>query len=456
MSASQPERGPSGVWKSEEQLKKEFSARLRRLREARSQTQSQVAKALGFLSESVYQLWEKENGNLPSAFNLQKLALHFKVSTDYLLGLQEEQQTAASVGEAQGESEEERHKLEVFRLGMQGKNWNAPEVDAHLRFLHRLRETPQERYDRVLTDVTYPPHNTHLPRLNDFYTPVATRKKEEIEALFRDRPADQARRVRMYVLDLGQVPSPRLQRIILGMQGAELIKGRHDHFTLAMSNGSMARDVILAPNLARGDIEDVKLIPLTLGRSQSDATAATTLIGNFVFNHGDYRVERVSLKDEKGPQRIAMLAGSINLAFMGIGSLESEDSMSLYARLLSEQGIDPAELRREGVIGNVLFHFIRETPGPSWEIYDPPGDPPKRIRVDISDREEEDILHTMSLHVLHELVEIQEAQIVVVVKDPSRARIVRAALEMHWANAVICSLAVAEKLSELLRTEPIK
>ena len=74
--------------KTEGQLKKEFAIRLRQLRDGRKQTQSQVAKDLGFASESVYQLWEKGDGNLPSALNLRKLAGHFGVSTDYLLGLQ--------------------------------------------------------------------------------------------------------------------------------------------------------------------------------------------------------------------------------------------------------------------------------------------------------------------------------------------------------------------------------
>jgi hypothetical protein len=258
----------------------------------------------------------------------------------------------------------------------------------------------------------------------------------------------------MYVLDLGQVPSSRLQRIILGMQGAELIKERRANFTLAISNGPMARDVILAPNLVRGDIQDVLIIPLVLGRSQPDATSATTIIGNFVFNHGDYGISRVNLKDIKGPQRVAVRVRSIDLAFMGIGSVEPRGEQSIFARLLAERALRPAELRAEGIIGNVLFHFIREDPsGPFWEIYNPPDG--KHIRVDIDDPAGDEVLHTVSLDILHELVEIDETQIVIAVKDPSRARVVRAALEMGWANSVICTLAVAEELQKLLSSQPL-
>jgi hypothetical protein len=259
----------------------------------------------------------------------------------------------------------------------------------------------------------------------------------------------------MYVLDLEQVPSTRLQRILLGMQGAELIKDRKSNFTLAVSNGNMTREVILAPNLARGDVQDVTMLPLVLGRSQADATAATTLIGNFVFVHGDYGVKRVPLKDDLGPDRIALKAGSIDLAFMGIGSLDPEDPDSLFARLLTEQKLNLEELRAQGFIGNVLFHLVREktsSAGTSWEFDDPPHG--KRICVDIDDNSVGDeILHTVDVETLQQLVKVGEAQIVMMVKDPTRARIVRAALEMGCANAVICSLAVAEQLRTLLFNE---
>jgi transcriptional regulator with XRE-family HTH domain len=456
MSTSRPEKNGSGAWKSEGQLKKEFSARLRRLREARGQTQSQVAKALGFASESVYQLWEKGDGNLPSALNLQKLAFYFHVSTDYLLGLQEEQPKVSPTGKQPDEDEKKKARRAVFDLAWHGKNWDSPEVEPLLWKLYRSEESLERCYDRVITDVLLSAHPEDLPALSNFYTPAALAVKKEIERLFRERPGDQAREVTMHVLDLSQVPSDRFQRNIIGMQGAQLMKdrmkGRQKAFTLAVSSGWMAREVLFAPNLARGDIENVTVIPLTLGRSRVDETSTTTTIGYFGFKHGDYGVKMLNLKD-KGPKRIASRARAIDLAFMGIGALEPSDRKSVFAELLAEKQLSHEELEAQGVIGSVLYHLTRENPsGLFWDIYKPPAG--KEITVDIDDPAGDEIYHVLSLDVLRELVELGETQIVVLVKDPLRARVVRAALEMRWANSVICSLPVADELSSLLKARP--
>src|SRR5262249_43351883 len=153
-----------------------------------------------------------------------------------------------------------------------------------------------------------------------------------------------------------------------------------------------------------------------------------------VFNHGDYGVELLDLKDVKVPQRIALRARSIDLAFMGIGALEPTIHKSLFGELLDRKGLSREELREAGVIGNILFHLISETPGPSWQEYELP--PEKRIAVDIDDPTSDDTLHVLSLDILRELVEIGGAQIVVLAKNPTRARIIRAALELRCANTV--------------------
>src|SRR5579885_104448 len=285
--------------KHEERLKREFPERLRRLREAAGEKQGQLAKALGF-SETAYQLWEKEGGNLPNALNLHKLALHFKVSADYLLGLQEETSRPAA-----GEESDEKRR-QVFYHAWHGKNWNAPEVMSLLLDLRRPREALDRCYDRVITDIFLEGRPEDLPELGHFRTTAARHVKEEIERLFHERSPEHARQVTMHVLDLDQVPSERFQRNILGMQGAELMKERMKDrlaaFTLGASNGWLARDVLLAPNLARGDIENVTVIPLVLGRSQ-DVASATTIIGEFIFRHEDYGVKLIDLLDSEGARR---------------------------------------------------------------------------------------------------------------------------------------------------------
>ncbi|HEU5201014.1 MAG TPA: helix-turn-helix transcriptional regulator [Ktedonobacterales bacterium] len=447
MGAISSNTGTPGAANSEENWRAVFSERLRKLREEAGQTQRQVAEALGFTSESVYQLWEKPDGNLPSAPNLRKLALHFNVPVDYLLGMQRAPQPK-SVPLPQEKDSLKQAKRQLFQLALHNHDYTSPEVASLYPLLRRsLYEPVDVCYRRVLTDAIYPSPPEDLPSLEAFRTPAAQRVKQAIEQTFHDRPAKRARRVTLYVLDLDRVPPPRLQRILLGMQGAELMKQRRNNFTLAVSNGWMARNVLMAPNLARGDIENVRVIPFTLGRTQSDRAAATVLVSNFAYIHADYGVEYLNVQDTQGPRRVDLSAHALDLlAFMGVGAVGEPGSF--FAGLLKEKGWNPEELRKEHVIGNVLYHLIREDPGPSWSIYEPPAE--RKIAVDLYAPDGDEVLHTLSLDVLQRLVEIGEAQIVVLANGPNRAPIIRAALEMQWANTVICTLDVAKELFRLL------
>ncbi len=58
--------------------------RLRELRKEKKETQVQVAKAVGIV-EQHYQKFES-GANLPNLENAWKLADHFEVSIDYLVG----------------------------------------------------------------------------------------------------------------------------------------------------------------------------------------------------------------------------------------------------------------------------------------------------------------------------------------------------------------------------------
>ncbi len=62
--------------------------RIRELRKEQYETQLQVANALG-IAESQYQTYER-GANLPRVEYLWKLADHFGVSIDYLVGRSEE------------------------------------------------------------------------------------------------------------------------------------------------------------------------------------------------------------------------------------------------------------------------------------------------------------------------------------------------------------------------------
>ncbi len=64
-----------------------FSARLRQLRQTKALTQVQLAEKLGVKKQSVSN-WENDN-IMPSVEMLVKIADLFRVSTDYLLGREE-------------------------------------------------------------------------------------------------------------------------------------------------------------------------------------------------------------------------------------------------------------------------------------------------------------------------------------------------------------------------------
>ena len=61
-----------------------FKDRIHALRQERGETQVQVAEAIG-VAESHYQRFER-GANLPNLENVWKLADHFGVTIDYLVG----------------------------------------------------------------------------------------------------------------------------------------------------------------------------------------------------------------------------------------------------------------------------------------------------------------------------------------------------------------------------------
>ena len=65
-------------------MTEKFKERLKELRKQRNETQLQVASAIG-IAERHYQRFER-GANMPNMENAWKLADHFGVSVDYLIG----------------------------------------------------------------------------------------------------------------------------------------------------------------------------------------------------------------------------------------------------------------------------------------------------------------------------------------------------------------------------------
>lgn len=73
-----------------------FAERLRNLRDATGQTQGEVGKAVGKSRESVskYEIGDRE----PDTEAIAAIAMHFKVSADYILGITDDIVTLNSKG----------------------------------------------------------------------------------------------------------------------------------------------------------------------------------------------------------------------------------------------------------------------------------------------------------------------------------------------------------------------
>lgn len=68
-------------------MSRKFSERLKELREERGLSQRQLALELGYSNKTIA-LWEN-NINIPSLENAKVIAVFFKVSIDYLAGLED-------------------------------------------------------------------------------------------------------------------------------------------------------------------------------------------------------------------------------------------------------------------------------------------------------------------------------------------------------------------------------
>lgn len=88
--------------------------RLKELRIERNLTQAQVAKAIGTSQRNIGR-WENEE-NEPAAIYIKALAEFFEVSTDYLLGLEDDfgVRTSAPIGDDM--TADEREMIKKIRL----------------------------------------------------------------------------------------------------------------------------------------------------------------------------------------------------------------------------------------------------------------------------------------------------------------------------------------------------
>lgn len=81
--------------------------RIKKLRENRNMTQTELSEILGMKTYTTVSKWESDD-NFPKGKDLKKLAELFNVSSDYLLGIEEKK--SSSIDVIYNQLEEERQK----------------------------------------------------------------------------------------------------------------------------------------------------------------------------------------------------------------------------------------------------------------------------------------------------------------------------------------------------------
>lgn len=87
--------------------------RLKELRQEKGLSQTEVAKALNTSQRNIGR-WEN-NENEPTATFISKLAMFFEVSTDYILGLEDDFGARTAVPMADGLTSEERKLIAIYK-----------------------------------------------------------------------------------------------------------------------------------------------------------------------------------------------------------------------------------------------------------------------------------------------------------------------------------------------------
>ena len=126
-----------------------FSIRLKELREQHGYSQAQLARKLG-VGQSAVGMWEN-GANKPKNAKLEMLANLFNVSTDYLLGRDEEQDAP------DGMTDDEREMWELREAARRdpdrrvllklAKNGTAQDVKQAVAIIDALRATNPDFYD---------------------------------------------------------------------------------------------------------------------------------------------------------------------------------------------------------------------------------------------------------------------------------------------------------------------
>jgi DNA-binding transcriptional regulator LsrR (DeoR family)/DNA-binding XRE family transcriptional regulator len=430
----------------------EFGNRLKDLRDAKATrtgqklTQKVVARELG-VKAGTYASWESGR-NKPRINDLPDIADYFQVSIDYLLGRAEGiQPKRAAYASESGLCWSLRRKPNTLNEQKGVEIWRCLANGEGLDAIKREFQMDSREMSRYLRDTVY----ADLIDIDIERLPLDAELAEQVRQQFK-----LSRGVRLvdFVVvrtpfkTLGEefrAPASTFRSVLLG----EVAR----HYFLEQVQSRMIRTVGIAGGftisrmvyaLRRGECRGLDIFPLaTSPVIEAIDIDANTLVGVFAYRHSGYGVrghalqyaDSQDLRQTENPWRFAPTmsilarARSVEMAFMGLGSLERQRlPINWLDDLLRSKGLSMEGIRQDNPVGDVLYHLV-----------DSEGNE--------VGREINDLICSISLEDLKALIQMG-CKVVAVAAGRQKAAVTRAAIKARYANVLIIDDELAEGLLE--------
>lgn len=418
-----------------------FGRRLKELRAAKAKKlgrrkipQREAAAELN-ISPGAYGSWESGRTR-PDVEMLPKVADYFEVSVDFLLGHNAEVQaspetTAAKTGlvwssRRAAQTENERKGLEVWRRLVQGESLEAIATALKIPI---PPEVQRDLLDVVYTDMI---SIEHIPQDLDL--------AEQVRQAFGLRE--------VVVIPIASESPAFFKYILLGETARAYFKSHvYEGMKIGIAGGYSVSRMIYS--LRRGECQSIEVYPLAISPVvEAIAVDTNSLVGALAYRHYGYNVRGYclqyaspeDLKEAKDVQKLALTqrilakAKSVDIAFMGLGTLKRR-LVPIYwlGDLLESKGLSLEAVRERGAIGDILYHMVDQNGQPvSTEI--------------------DNFICSIELTGLQEMVQ-WGVPVVVIASEEEKAEIARAAIKGGYANVFIINDDLAQAMLDLRKSD---
>jgi DNA-binding transcriptional regulator LsrR (DeoR family)/DNA-binding XRE family transcriptional regulator len=414
-----------------------FGLRLKELRESKARKlgrrkipQREVASELS-ISPGTYGSWESGRTK-PDIDLLPKIAEYFGVSIDFLLGYTVSDQVSPErISNKTGlvwslrrtaQTDNEEKGIEVWRRLTDGES---------LEVIATALKTPiLQEIERYLLDVIH----TDMISIDDL--PQDAGLGERVRQIFGLREV-------VVVPTAPESPSS-FRYILLGEAARTYFKTHvYEGMKVGIAGGYSVSRLIYSLRL--GDCRAIEVYPIAISPVvESIAVDANSLVGALAYKHHGYNVRGYCLQyaspldwqDAKDTDKIALTrrilakAKSVDIAFMGLGTFKRRlVPIDWLGDLLDSRELSLAIIRKRGAIGDILHHPV-----------DRDGQP---VASEI-----DDLICSIGLADLREMVQWRVQQVVAIASDQRKAEIARAAIRGGYANVFIINDELARAMLE--------